>query len=132
MRHHVPHVPSPEHQLIPKNCVVLFVLEMSPIHSFIHSIIQAIFIIAPLQVHYYSEAIYRHSTDTVSDFHPEARQATASERLAQGPYVAARAGFEPATLRTNGVESTKVPPRPTHSNSNRTQQSSTTQLMSPA
>src|SRR6218665_3207950 len=33
----------------------------------------------------------RHSTDTVSEFHAEAPQATASEGLAQGPYVAARA-----------------------------------------
>src|SRR6218665_2791378 len=36
---------------------------------------------------------------------------TASEGLAQGPYVAARAGFEPATLRTKGVESTNEQPR---------------------
>jgi len=35
----------------------------------------------------------------VSEFHAEAPQATASEVLAQFPYVAARAGFEPATLR---------------------------------
>src|SRR6218665_2141186 len=38
----------------------------------------------------------RHSTDTVSEFHAEALQAT--EGLVQGPYVAARAGFKPATL----------------------------------
>ena len=31
----------------------------------------------------------RHSTDTVPEFHTEAPQATASEGLAQGPYVAA-------------------------------------------
>src|SRR6218665_1331470 len=37
--------------------------------------------------------------------------ATASEGLAQGPYVAARAGFEPTTLRTKGVESTNEPLR---------------------
>ena len=37
-----------------------------------------------------------HSKDTVSEeFHAEAPQATASERLTQDPYVAARAGFEP-------------------------------------
>ena len=35
-----------------------------------------------------------------------APQATASEGLAQGPYVAARVGFEPTTLRTKGAEST--------------------------
>src|SRR6218665_1425950 len=37
--------------------------------------------------------------DTVSEFHAEAPQATASEELAQGIYVVARAGFEPTTLR---------------------------------
>src|SRR6218665_2061681 len=40
----------------------------------------------------------RHSMDTVSEFHAEASQATASKGLSQGPYVAARAGFEPATF----------------------------------
>ena len=49
---------------------------------------------------------------TVSEFLAEALQATASERLAQGPYVAARAGFEPTTLRTKGGESTNEPPCP--------------------
>ena len=66
------------------------------------SFVQAISI-TPLQVHYYSEA----------EFHAEAPQANASEGLAQGPYVAAKAGLEPATLRTKGVESTNEPTRPT-------------------
>jgi len=39
-------------------------------------------------------------------------QATASEGLAQGPYVAARAGFEPMTLHMKGAESTNEPPCP--------------------
>ena len=51
--------------------------------------------------------------DTVSKFQAEAKQETASEGLAQGPYVAAIAGFEPATLQTKGDESTDEPPRPT-------------------
>ena len=34
----------------------------------------------------------------------KALQATASEGLAQGPYVAARVGFEPATFRTEGTK----------------------------
>jgi len=42
----------------------------------------------------------------VSEFHAEAPQATESEGLAQGPYVAA------ITLRTIGVESTNELPRP--------------------
>ena len=40
-----------------------------------------------------------------------APQATVSEGLAQGPYVAAR--FEPMTLQTKGYESTNEPPCPT-------------------
>ena len=72
--------------------------------------------IALLQVHnYYSttQRRFQHSTDTVSEFHAEAPQATASEGLAQGAYVTPRAGFEPATLRTKGDESTNEPSRPT-------------------
>jgi len=49
----------------------------------------------------------------VPEVHAEAPQVTASEGLAQGRYVAARAGFQFATLRTKGVESTNEPPRPT-------------------
>jgi len=49
----------------------------------------------------------------VSEFHAEAPQAIASEGLAQGPYVAARAGFKLTTLRTKGDESTNEPPHPT-------------------
>ena len=48
--------------------------------------------------------------DTVSEFHAEAPQATVSGGLAQGPYVVARAGVEPMTLRTKGVDSTNEPP----------------------
>ena len=47
------------------------------------------------------------------EFHAEAPQATVSEGLAQGSYVAARAGFESTTLQTKGVESTNEPPCPT-------------------
>ena len=49
----------------------------------------------------------------MSDLHAEARQVTVSEGLAQDPYVAARTGFEPATMRTKDAESSNVPPRPT-------------------
>jgi len=78
-------------------------------HDF-HSLIQAISI-APLQVHYYSETL---STQHGYCFevHAKAPQAIASEVLAQGTYVAARAGYEPMTLWTKGDESMK-PPRPT-------------------
>ena len=36
-----------------------------------------------------------YSIDTVSKFHAEAPQVTASERLAQGPYVETSAGLTP-------------------------------------
>jgi len=48
----------------------------------------------------------------VPEFHAEVPQATASEGLAQCPYVAAGAGFDPVTFRTNGAESTNEPLRP--------------------
>jgi len=51
--------------------------------------------------------------DTVSEFHTEALQATANEGFAEGQYVAARAGFKPATLKTNGAESINKPQRHT-------------------
>src|SRR6218665_1238762 len=47
--------------------------------------------------------------------HAKALQAIAGKGLAQGPYMAARAGFEPTTLRSNGVVSTNAPPSPTSS-----------------
>ena len=40
-------------------------------------------------------------------------QSIVGEELAQGPYVAARVGFEPATLRTKDDESTNEPLSPT-------------------
>ena len=54
----------------------------------------------------------RHSTDNVSESHAEASQESVSEGLAQGPYVAARAGFEPTTLLTKGNECTNELPCP--------------------
>ena len=38
------------------------------------------------------------------EFHTEAPRATACEGLAQGPCMAARAGFEPTILQTKGVK----------------------------
>src|SRR6218665_1808829 len=70
----------------------------------INSFIQA-FSLAPLQVHYYSKALQTQHGYYVSEFHAEAPQATVSEGLAKGPYVAARVGFEPTTIRMKGVES---------------------------
>ena len=61
--------------------------------------------------HFKNYASFR--LDTVSEFHAEAPQVTASEGLAQGPYVAARARFEPTTFCTKGDESTNEPPHRT-------------------
>src|SRR6218665_1188074 len=64
-------------------------------------------------MNYYSAALpTQHGT--VSEFHVEAPQATASAGLAQGPYVAVRAGFESMIFRAKGVESTNEPSRPTN------------------
>jgi len=41
---------------------------------------------------------------TVPEFHAKVPKATASEGLAQGPYVAARAGVKTMTLRTKGYD----------------------------
>jgi len=48
----------------------------------------------------------------VPEFRAEAPPATVSEELAQGAYEAARAGGEPITLRTKGIDSTNAPPMP--------------------
>ena len=40
-------------------------------------------------------------------------QSILGEELAQGRYVAARAGFEPVTLQMHGTERTNEPPCPT-------------------
>ena len=48
----------------------------------------------------------------MSEFHAKVPQATASEGLAKGPYMVARAAFEPTILLTKGAESTNEPPRP--------------------
>src|SRR6218665_1971118 len=57
-----------------------------------------------------------YSTDTVSvlsELHAEANRQLFSKGLAQGPYVAARAGIEPTTLRLRVIDLTNTPPRPT-------------------
>src|SRR6218665_1056812 len=49
---------------------------------------------------------------TLSEFTCRNLQATVSEGLAQGLYMAARAGFKPMTLWSKGIDSTNAPPRP--------------------
>src|SRR6218665_156541 len=89
-----------------KMCTANRFLESAYFNSFIQVVS-----IAPLQVHYYSEALPTQHEYCV-EVSRRKPQATASEGLAQGPYVAARAGFKPATIRTKGVKSTNGPPRP--------------------
>src|SRR6218665_959207 len=43
----------------------------------------------------------------------QSAQATVGKGLAQGPYMAARAGVEPTTLQLKAIDSTKAPPCPT-------------------
>jgi len=84
-------------------------LAISFIHSFIHPAIS----IAPLQVLYYSEALQ--ATARIAYYIGVSRrsaQATVGKGLDQGPYMAARAGVEPTTLRLKEIVSTKAPPRP--------------------
>jgi len=47
----------------------------------------------------------------VSEFHAEAPHSTVIERLVEGSYVAAKAGFEHMTLWTKGVDYTSGPSR---------------------
>ena len=88
------------------NCSVL-----TQVHSFIHS------------GHFYSAPSsplkLRGAPDYSTDGYcigvsRRSTQATAGKGLAQGLYVAARAGVEPTTLRLKVIVSTKAPPRPIH------------------
>ena len=93
-------------------------LHVADIHSFICSFVRSFIhsfrlILSRLFKSPTTQKRSRHSTNTVSEFHPEAPQATASEGFAQGSYVAARVGLETASLRAKGVESTNEQPRPT-------------------
>src|SRR6218665_997748 len=83
-------------------------IELIIVHSFIHS---GHFYSAPS-----SPLLLRgapdYSTDTVSEFRSaQATVQNVSKGLAQGPYVAARAGVEPTTLRLKVIVSTNAPPR---------------------
>src|SRR6218665_805536 len=71
---------------------------------YFHSLIQPISI-APLQIHYYSVVLPTQHVGV------SLRSAT-GKGLSQGPYVVARAGFEPKTLWMKGNESTNEPPCP--------------------
>src|SRR6218665_858299 len=83
------------------------------IHTYIHSFIHSAISKAPLQVLYYSEALQ--TTARIAHCIGVSRrsaQATVGKGLAQGHYMAARAGVEPTTLRLKAIDSTKAPPCP--------------------
>src|SRR6218665_833698 len=84
---------------------------LTAVGIFIHSFIPAISI-APLQVLSYSEALPTTARVLYLSFTPKRTGNSAGKGLAQGPYVAARAGVEPTTLRLKVIFSTKAPPRP--------------------
>ena len=93
------------------SCVHYWTLEAAlyqiQLYSFIHWFLLHIFIVI-LQVHYCPKALPATCTALILrwSWHAEAPQATTSEGLAQGPYVAARVEFKPATFRTQGTEPT--------------------------
>ena len=60
-----------------------------------------------------SEALSTTAMTMCRSSHAEALQATVSEGLAQGPYVAARARFEPTIFRSKGIDATDAPLRST-------------------
>jgi len=70
--------------------------------------------IAPLQVHYYSEALP--ATARIVGYcigvSCRSEQATVSKRLAQGPYMAARVGVKHTTLWLRVTDLTNAPPHP--------------------
>ena len=76
-----------------------------------YSFILAISIV-PLQVHYYAAALPTRN-GYCAGVSRRSSQATVSRGLAQGPYVAARAGVEPTTLWLRVIDLTNAPPRPT-------------------
>src|SRR6218665_2183954 len=78
-------------------------------YSFIHSFILAISI---AQVHYTTRKRSRLQHGYCIGFSRRSAQATVSKALAQGPYVVARAGVEPMTLRLRVIDLTNAPPRP--------------------
>src|SRR6218665_1870470 len=88
-------------------------------YSFIHSFILAISI-APLQVLYYSEALPTTARILYRSFTRKRTGNCIGKGLAQGPYVAVRAGVEPTPLRLKVIVSTKEPPRPINSSTTST------------
>src|SRR6218665_504831 len=60
--------------------------------------------IAPLQVHYYSEALPNTALILCWSWHAEVLQGTTIEGLAQDLYISARMEFKPETLQMQGTK----------------------------
>ena len=86
--------------------VFLITTNIMQSHLFIHS---GHFYTLP--VHYYSEALPTIQHGYCGEVPRRSAQATAGKGLAQGPYVVARAGVEPTTLRLRVIDLTNAPPR---------------------
>ena len=84
---------------------------LGKIDCIIHSFIQAISI-APFQVHYCSEALPTQHGLLCRSFTPKHHRKLRVKD--QGLCIAAKAGFEPTTLRMKGDESTNGPLHPTY------------------
>src|SRR6218665_1307867 len=85
------------------------------VNEFPDSFIQAISI-APLQVHYYSDALPTQHGYCAGVSHRKRNRQLRVMDLPKVPivYVAARAGFEPTALLLKGIGSTNAPPCPTN------------------
>src|SRR6218665_2731474 len=89
------------------------------LHSFIHRTLYCIVLYLSISIALLTaSAFQKHSRPQqlalCRSLHAKELQASASEGLAQALYVAARAGFEPMTLRSKGIDTTNAPPCPTH------------------
>src|SRR6218665_3333082 len=99
--------------IVSKYMQIILLILSTGIYILIHSFILAISI-APLQVHYYSEAIPTTARILYRSFTPKRTgNCSLSKGLALGPHVATRAGVEPWTLRLRVIDLTNAPPRPT-------------------
>src|SRR6218665_1067849 len=95
-------------------CFPAFMSAVCPfacVSVFIHSFIPAISI-APLQVLSTTQRRSRLQHGYCIGVSRRSAQAFLGKGLAQGPYVTARAGVEPTTLRLKVIDSTKAPSCP--------------------
>ena len=84
---------------------LLFLIWKQHIQSFCRSVVLYLSIsIALLTVWAFQQRSRPQQLTLCQSWHARALQATVSEELAQGPYVAARVGFEPTTRWSKGIQ----------------------------